>query len=167
MYARDALSLSLSPLLFAFTSDVLLRKLARQVPSALIRAYADDIAIVLRKRQDNIGTLEHIFDEYGVISGLRLNHDKYVWRPLTLKSEEESRQELADFAPSWSCFAIEGHATYLGFAVGPTRGQRSWDKALQKMLDRARVWRAIGGGMLIYINAYRMYISPWHVSSFS
>ena len=139
---------------------MLLRNLDLQVPSALIRAYADDIAIVLRRCQDNIGTLEHIFYEYGVISGLRLNHGKCVWIPLALKSEEESRQELVDFAPSWSCFAIEGHATYLGFAVGPTRGQHSWDKALQKMLDRARVWRAIGGGMLISINAYRMYIFP-------
>ena len=150
----------LSPLLFAFTSDVLLRKLARQVPTAVIRAYADDIAIVLRKCHNNIGVLEHIFYEYGVIAGLRLNHGKCVWIPLTLKSKEESRQELSDFAPSWSCFSIEGHATYLGFAVGPNRGQHSWDKALQKMLDRARVWRAIGCGMLISINAYRMYIFP-------
>ena len=150
----------LSPLLFAFTSDVLLRKLDRQVPSASIRACADDIAIILRKCQDNISTLEQAFYEYGIISGLKLNHGKCVWIPLTLKSEEESRQELFDFAPSWSCFAIAGHATYLGFAVGPTRGQHSWDKALQKMLDRARVWRAIGSGMLTSIKAYRMFIFP-------
>jgi hypothetical protein len=55
----------LSPLVFAFISDVLLRKLARHVPNALIRAYADDIAIVLRNYQADTSALEFIFYEYG------------------------------------------------------------------------------------------------------
>ena len=60
----------LFPLLFAFTSDVLLRKLARHVPNALIRAYADGIAIVLRNYHADTSTLELIFYEYGIIYGL-------------------------------------------------------------------------------------------------
>ena len=40
----------LSPLLFSIVSDVLLRRITRLSPSSLIRAYADDIAIVERMR---------------------------------------------------------------------------------------------------------------------
>ena len=79
---------------------------------------------------------------------------------MSLKSSEESRQEIADLASSWSCFTINGHGTYLGFAIGPERESHSWDKAVVKMRDRAKVWRAIGGGMLVSINAYRMYVFP-------
>ena len=150
----------LSPLLFAFTSDVLLRKLARHAPNALIRAYADDIAIVLKNYKADTSALELVFHEYGSIFCLKLNYGKCVWIPLVLKSTDESRLEISDPASSWSCFTINGHGTYLGFAIGPERDSHSWDKAVVKMRDRAKVWRAIGGGMLVSISAYRMYVSP-------
>ena len=43
----------LSPLLFALAADILLRRLRRLLPRALIRAYADDVAVVLH---DGVGS---------------------------------------------------------------------------------------------------------------
>ena len=38
----------LSPLLFALVIDIVLRRLQRALPSAMIRAFADDVALVVR-----------------------------------------------------------------------------------------------------------------------
>ena len=63
----------LSPLLFAIISDVLLRRLSRTIPRALVRAYADDLAMVLRSSREHLSTLESTFFEYGIISGMKLH----------------------------------------------------------------------------------------------
>ena len=62
----------LSPLLFAVISDILLRRLQRLIPSSVPRAYADDLAVVLRNGFDSAPALEHLFEDYEKISGLRL-----------------------------------------------------------------------------------------------
>ena len=46
--------------LFAIISDVLIRRARRLSPEVLIRAYADDIALVLRRLQQ-VRQLETIF----------------------------------------------------------------------------------------------------------
>jgi len=48
----------LSPLLFAIAADLLLRRLARLLPEALLRAYADDLAVVLPKGPASAQLLE-------------------------------------------------------------------------------------------------------------
>ena len=63
-------------------------------------------------------------------------------------------------APTWGDFSIQSYGTYLGFALGPGSKGRSWEKALLKMQDRARIWRDIGGGFLVSLSAYRTYILP-------
>ena len=47
----------LSPLIFAIGSDVLIRRVRRLVPEVLLRAYADDIALVLRQGPGECGRL--------------------------------------------------------------------------------------------------------------
>jgi len=63
----------LSPLLFAVASDLLIRRIQRLLPRACVRAYADDLAVVLRESIRNLNCLENIFAEYACISELRLN----------------------------------------------------------------------------------------------
>ena len=53
----------LSPLLFAVVGDIWLRRMRRILPSATIRAYADDIAIVMPQLLDGLRRLQKIFLE--------------------------------------------------------------------------------------------------------
>ena len=150
----------LSPLLFAVLSDVLLRRLPRLVPESNQRAYADDLAVALAHSTRDAPILERAFDEYERLSGLWLQRGKSVWVPLSLTPVDIVRARLQAAAPTWGEFTVRRHATYLGFEVGPERAQSSWTKPLQKYISRARRWRAVGGGMLITILAYRVYIFP-------
>ena len=148
------------PLLFSIVSDVLLRRITRLSPSSLIRAYADDIAIVTKNAVLELDTLGRIFFEYGRLFGLKLHQGKSVYIPLSLKSIEDARSDILANAPSWSNFVVTRRSMYLGFMLGPERGDTSWDKAFSKMIDRSKSWRDIGGGMLATLCAFRTYILP-------
>ena len=150
----------LSPLLFSVISDVLLRKLKRSCPGAVTRAYADDLAMVLPTGVDALGHLEEVFREYELISALHLHHGKSVLIPLSLESHEKIYEELVRRAPGWSDLGIADCARYLGFVLGPGRGQNSWTTAVNKMRCRARIWRSVGAGMCVSLQAMRMYILP-------
>ena len=150
----------LSPLLFAVISDVLIRRALRMAPLITLRAYADDIAVVLPNAFVEARILENIFTEYRAISGLRLHHGKTVWVPLTLQDEAAVRSDLQQQVRNWGDFSIRRYATYLGFCMGPDRGDRSWVKAVAKFQERALLWRRIGCGPFNTILAYRIYIIP-------
>ena len=150
----------LSPLIFAIISDVLLRRISRLLPHTILRAYADDLAMVLPRGHQELCTLEKIFTEYMCVSRLRLHHGKSVWISLSGKPHAKVREDISRCAPAWSGFTIADRAKYLGFMMGPARQSHSWTSALQKMQDRAKLWRAIGGGIMVGMCAYRMYIFP-------
>jgi len=50
----------LSPLLFSASSELILRRIAKLVPEALVRAWADDIAMVVRGGMHRLGHIQHI-----------------------------------------------------------------------------------------------------------
>ena len=64
---------SLSPLLFAVVVDLFLRRLKQAGLPLLIRAYADDIAIVVRSTRQAVPTLRLLFQELFQVSNLALN----------------------------------------------------------------------------------------------
>ena len=72
----------LSPLLFAVTVDLLLRRLGRLFPDAMFRAFADDIGAVFHDLPRDADLLMQTFQEFGCISGLELNFPKTVVIPL-------------------------------------------------------------------------------------
>ena len=117
----------LSPLLFAVAADLLLRRLARDFPAATLRAYADDTALVDPQLMDHLGQLERTFGEYARISGLDLNVGKTVLVPLGQLTHVQVRERLQQGSPLWGAMAIADSAKYLGFVVGPGRGEKSWD----------------------------------------
>ena len=55
----------LFPLLFSIVADVLLRRMARLSPRSVIRAYADDIAMVIRDAALALDALETVLYAYG------------------------------------------------------------------------------------------------------
>ena len=149
----------LSPLLFAMATDLLLRRLHRHFPLALSRAWADDIAMVLPSASAQLRLLQDFFLDFGRVAGLHLNISKTVLVPLFNFSEEVIRNTVSLNAPDWGGVSISDSAKYLGFFVGPGKGTISWKGPLQKYRERAKQWGKLGLGMLLTMQAYRVYIS--------
>ena len=73
----------LSGIIFAMCIDNLLKRLKRLTNShEMIRAYADDIAMVVMDYPRSLSTIARIFEDFGKISGLKLNIAKTVFIPL-------------------------------------------------------------------------------------
>lgn len=147
----------LSTLLFVLAADLLLLRLQHDFPHAVIRAFVDDLAVVIPALED-MGRMEPLFDEYYTLSGLALSHRTTVLVPLAEYDEPTLRAYISIFAPGWSDFAIASSAKYLGIYLGPQRGFRSWARPMLKYLERAKIWRKIGGGLHITLQAYRVYV---------
>ena len=150
----------LSPFLFAVVADLLLCRLQRLLPAAIIRAYADDIALVLSDGAPCLKLLEINFREYALLSGLYIHHGKTVLVPLAPQDVDYTKRLVAAEAPSWSDMSIKFSTEYLGFSLGPDCADKAWDKACKKYLDRARTWGSIGAGLFHTLAAYRTYVLP-------
>ena len=149
----------LSPLLFAMATDLMLRRLQRRFPTACSRAWADDLATVLPDADVHFRALQDFFLDFGRVAGLHLNICKTVLVPLFRFDETDVRALVSSGAPDWGGVRIASSAKYLGFYVGPGKGDSSWREPLQKFLDRARQWGKLGLGMLLSLQAYQVYIS--------
>ena len=83
----------ISPLLFAAAVDVLLRRLQQKIPGGCIRAFADDIGLVVEEWARDCGIAEKIFNEFATMSGLELNIPKTVCIPLWPEGVEEIHRD--------------------------------------------------------------------------
>ena len=61
-------------------------------------------------------------------------------------------------APSWRSCAFRSYAEYLGYHLGPGKGERSWAKAIRKFEERARGWKDAGAGLYYTILYYNVSI---------
>ena len=52
---------------------------------------------------------------------------------------------------------IADWGTYLGFAIGPGKGDRSWHKCCAKLVERAWTWREVKAGLHMAARAYNTY----------
>ena len=66
---------------------------------------------------------------------------------------------LAACAPGWAACPIAGMAKYLGFQVGPARGQASWSAPFRKFKERCHIWGSLGAGMFLTMKAFQVYIA--------
>ena len=137
-----------------------MRSLQRVLPDATIRAYADDLAVVLQNGQSAFPLLITIFEEYALIAGLQLNMPKTVLIPLRPVDLTAFSEEFRDHHPAWRNIKVEFKAKYLGFYLGPERGHTTYDKPLAKYRQRAKDWGAAGGGLALSTLAYAVYILP-------
>ena len=128
----------LSPLLFAVIADLVLRRLQRLFPSALVRAYADDIAMILNNGLGNLRLLEHLLGEYALLSGLHVHHGKTVLVPLAPHSMDHIKALVVSEAPSWSDVRVKYSAEYLGFVLGLDCAAKSLKQSFKKLLGRAK-----------------------------
>ena len=75
----------LSPVLVALLSDVLLQRLQREFPEAVIRAFADDTALVLPEPTEaKLTHLRNILQDWARASNMEVNDKKTVFIPICL-----------------------------------------------------------------------------------
>ena len=91
----------LSPLLFATVVDPLLRRIRREVPEATVRAYADDLVVVLPKLMEALPTVVPLFSHFALASGLQLNFAKVVVMPLGDRPPEALARAMGAAFPAW------------------------------------------------------------------
>ncbi len=90
----------LSPLIFAVSIDLLLRRARRLCPEVLIRAYADDIAMVVPRGWEQLPMLHKIMEDFALCSGLALNLPKNVGAPACARRPvRSSRPVVLRLAP--------------------------------------------------------------------
>ncbi|CAK0882233.1 unnamed protein product [Prorocentrum cordatum] len=110
----------LPPLVFATAMDFLLRVLAPRLgPDVAIRAFADDVGIVLTDAEKQLPVLEQSLREFGNLSGMSINLPKTVGIPLWGDSLESAAVAVAGACPAWGRLPLKRAAIYLGCAVGP------------------------------------------------
>jgi hypothetical protein len=149
----------LSPLLFALCGDLLLRRLHAATPDDLLRAYADDTALVAKDVWQSAAAFVPLFSEFASISGLALNLCKTVFVPLGDSSLASFREQLEHRFPGWGTANVRHYAEYLGFVLGPEGSGKTWCKALEKMRLRSELWASLGLGLHFTSVAYNVYIT--------
>ena len=162
----------LSPLLYATVAEVLLDRIEEQCPNTLARAYADDTALVCEDFEAEGPILEKLLREFEEVSGLRLNLQKCIIIPLGTKDVGAFRRQRDNWVPGWRTMLVEGCGKYLGFWVGPTKGEKSWTEPLQKFQTRCTTWAEQGMGLYLQTQAYNtfaqstlMYIAQLEIPS--
>eukprot|EP00972_Heterocapsa_arctica_P064045 9449157-Heterocapsa_arctica.AAC.1 len=115
----------LSPLLFVLVADLLLRRLRRQfvIPDpkghALLRAFADDTALVVLNFLNTASSILTTFREYAVMSWLKLSMAKTVLIPFhPCRLDSFRRTVIHDTFPEWkmSLFLTRAHILASFFA---------------------------------------------------
>jgi endonuclease/exonuclease/phosphatase family metal-dependent hydrolase len=148
----------LSPLLFVIVTDPFLCAMRSLLnPRSLVRAYADDICVVLCKLWLEGPTLAKLFRLYELISCLSLKPRKCVVVPLGNYQDSQILKMLTDLIPSWKDFKICDAALYLGLWIGPGAKQKSWETALSKFHSRLDTILRFEAGVWISCLLYRVF----------
>ena len=151
----------LSPLLYAICAEILIERIRMEIPSAIVRAYADDTAVLLQDLQRDAPTLAKIFADFGSMSNLHLNLNKTVITPLFPQPELAAvREALTRLIPSWSAVQFAYNARYLGFILGPGAGDQGWKHPTHKSLQRAQAWSDRQIGLHCTLTCYNVFALP-------
>ena len=130
----------LSPVLFALALDPFLAYLKRCLPSeTLIRAYADDMAIILKSRS-LIPIVAKAFQVLSSAASMHVHVGKTVYVPLYATTLFQARKDISD--TGWSGMAVAiGFGKYLGYIVGPhATAEMNFEAPMEKVRARSAYW---------------------------
>jgi hypothetical protein len=145
--------------LFVLAIDPLLRMFKVKLEGARTKAFADDLATVLRELRQII-TARSCFERFRKISGLALKPKKCKILPLGAKVTPALKISVADFVaaniPDWKDFQVTDAGEYLGFQVGQAGGTvASWRKPLAKFDQRIGELAAAGVSAAVGTRLYK------------
>lgn len=102
--------------------DPFLRLLKNPLPDSTNRAFADDIATIIKKL-DDLKSLKANFDRFRDISGLELKIKKCCRIPLGHDPSTEwmtkKSKAITQIVPNWANFTVAPSVEYLGIIIGP------------------------------------------------
>jgi hypothetical protein len=152
----------LSGLLFAIIMEPILRTVYRALgPYGHLRAYADDIGIVVHDYFLVTGALGGAFQRIGVASGLFLNVGKTIFIPLWhVASYAQIRKTITELWPPWGKILLANCGKYLGFLLGPGGRELMWKKVIAKTDRRVTEWCQLHAGTFFSILAHNHHIVP-------
>jgi len=127
------------------------------LPGLTRRAYADDIAVVTENLAGDIQQLHTVYSQFREISAMSLNVKKCVVVPLAPGRIQQTQVLIKNRVPEWATMQVDAKANYLGFVLGPGKGESSWSKPLRKYAERAKDWEDQPGGMFVALMAHRIY----------
>ena len=130
----------LSPVLFALALDPFLHLLKTELPNdAVIRAYADDMAVVLQDIRQ-IPLVAKAFTVLHRASALQVNIAKTVLVPLYPTTREQLKNDISK--TQWSDVKISlGCDKYLGYLVGPmANAEMNFAASMHKFRERTAQW---------------------------
>ena len=147
----------LSPLVYAVTAEFLLEKIEQEVAGVLVKAYADDTALVVRNFWEAAPILADIFKDFQQISGLRLNKGKSIVVPLSTTDLQEFANRKLDEVPAWGDMPVQSSCKYLGYMMGPGKGDQSWTGPYNKFLNRVNAWADLPLGLYWDIRTFNTF----------
>ena len=150
----------LSPLLYVTVAESLLRALHDRLPLAVIRAFADDTALVTAALGRDLPAIQEVFGKFAAASNLHLNLPKTMLIPLGCRRPDAIRHDLVAGGDVWSSISIATWGRYLGFALGPDKGMHSWDKPLAKYVKLLNTWRWSEVGLHGAAVIYNVFVLP-------
>ena len=111
----------------------------------MLRAYADDLAIVAKCFQDICSSLAPVFKCVQQCASLALNAKKCVLVPFRVQFDEtEVKEWLYDNVPDWANLCIQSYGKYLGFFIGPGGVHKEWDKVMKKLMEASTFVKKLG-----------------------
>ena len=150
----------LSPLLFVVAVDGLLRRVALETESTFTRMFADDTAMVLKDFRIELPILERIFQDLRDASHLALNTGKCIFIPLFEEAWDRIRSEITRVSPGFHGISIQDHGKYLGYFIGPGKGDKSWTAALNKAEKQVQAWDWAPLGLFYSASVWNTFIIP-------
>ena len=148
----------LSPLLYAICAELLIERIRMELPSAVVRAYADDTAVLVQNVWTDIPILARIFTDFSNMANLRLNLNKTVVIPLFPQPDLASvKATLTRSVPTWSSAQFSYDARYLGFVLGPEANNKSWQEPTAKFRQRAQAWTDRQLGLFCTATSYNVF----------
>ena len=148
----------LSSTIFVIATDAIIRYvLPRLRPNDCLRAYADDIALVLTNIWRNIEGLCAAFQAVADGTALCLNPNKCVILPGWRYSTRALRLLLREVVPAWGTLQILDAALNLGIGMGNLGLSLSWRSAARKYEDRLHYVRHLGLGLSAHCLLYNIF----------
>ena len=122
---------------------------------ALIRAFADDVAIVLRDILRSLRTIFSAFQTLAKATGMHLNIRKCVIIPLWDRGVFDTRRFVIDEVPELREISVRLAAKYLGNFIGPEADILRWISQLEKYRARVFQVRSGHGGFFGLLRRYK------------
>ena len=102
--------------------------------------FADDTAMVVEDFRRDLSRMYEIFKELAAAAHLQLNYNKCVFIPLFDYDKHKVQADLRGMADPLGDMSIGKKGKYLGFSIGPGKGDSSWQGALDKATKRVSEW---------------------------